>query len=96
MVLLRQAAGDRANTALSNALAAVYGDSLTTRIGEIPMRPRQSPHQEVRSTASEFDFFVPAEQALPRWQALPEETRQTLTSFLTRLILEHARADYPP
>jgi hypothetical protein len=60
------------------------------------MRPRLGPHQDVRSTAGQFDFVVPAEQALPQWQALPEETRQTLTTLLTRLILDHASADYPP
>jgi len=59
------------------------------------MRPRPGPHQDVRSTARQFDFFVPAEQALPQWQTLPEEVRQELTSLLTRLILDHAGADNP-
>jgi len=58
------------------------------------MRSRLGPHQDVRSTARQFDFFV-SEQALPQWRTLPEEARQELTSLLTRLILDHAGADNP-
>jgi hypothetical protein len=59
------------------------------------MRSRLGPHQDVRSTARQFDFFVLAEQALLQWQTLPEEARQELTSLVTRLILDHAGADNP-
>jgi len=58
------------------------------------MQPRLGPHQDVRSSARQFDFFVPAERALPLWQTLPEEVRQKLTSLLTHLILDHASADH--
>lgn len=59
------------------------------------MRLRLGPHQDVRITGRQFDFFVPAEQALPQWQTLPEQVRRELTSLLTRLILDHAGADNP-
>jgi hypothetical protein len=54
---------------------------------------RHSPHQDARSTARQFDLFTPAsragaEEALPDWRTLPEQTRHTLMSLLTRLILE--------
>ncbi len=32
--------------------------------------------------------------ATPHWNALPEETRQTLTALMTRLLVEHRRC--PP
>ena len=65
------------------------------------MRPRHTPHQDVRSTARQFDLFAPAakdnaEQILPQWQTLPEETRETVTLLLARLFLDHASADSPP
>jgi hypothetical protein len=59
------------------------------------MRLHLGPHQDVRITGRQFDFFVRAEQALPQWQTLPEEVRRELTSLLTRLILDHAGADNP-
>jgi hypothetical protein len=64
------------------------------------MRRHHSPHQNLQSTsARQFDLFVPtsrdgAQEALPEWRMLPEETRQTLMSLLTRLILEHASGDH--
>jgi hypothetical protein len=65
------------------------------------MQPHHSPQQGVRSTARQFDLFVPAaktnaDQVLPQWQTLPEQTRQTLTSLLARLILDHTSADHTP
>ena len=36
-----------------------------------------------------FDGVTPAQR--PVWQDLPEETRDTLTGLMTRLILEHAQ-----
>ena len=36
-----------------------------------------------------FDSVTPAQ--LPVWQDLPEETRDTLTGLMARLILEHAQ-----
>lgn len=65
------------------------------------MQSHQGPHQGVRSAARQYDLFVPAakdnaDQVLPQWQTLPEQTRQALTSLLARLILDHASADHPP
>jgi len=60
---------------------------------------RGSPLQEARSTARQFDLFAPASidgDALPEWQTLPEQTRQTLMGLLTRLIVEHAGGDHCP
>jgi hypothetical protein len=62
---------------------------------------RHSPHQDARSTARQFDLFTPAsragaEEALPDWRTLPEQTRHTLMSLLTRLILDHATDDQHP
>lgn len=62
------------------------------------MRPHHTPHQDLQSTR-QFDLFAPAsrdraEEVLPEWRMLPEETRQTLMSLLTRLIFEHANGDH--
>ena len=40
-----------------------------------------------------FDSVTPAQ--LPVWQDLPEETRDTLTGLMARLILEHAQISSP-
>jgi hypothetical protein len=40
-----------------------------------------------------FDGVTPAQ--LPVWQDLPEETRDTLTGLMARLILEHAQISSP-
>ena len=42
----------------------------------------------------QFDLFASQESdeaaKAPRWLKLPEQTRQTLTTLMTRLILDHA------
>ena len=40
-----------------------------------------------------FDGVTPAQT--PAWQDLPEETRDTLTGLMARLILEHAQISSP-
>ena len=40
-----------------------------------------------------FDGVTPAQT--PEWQDLPEETRDTLTGLMARLILEHAQISSP-
>jgi len=40
-----------------------------------------------------FAGVTPAQ--LPVWQDLPEETRDTLTGLMARLILEHAQISSP-
>jgi hypothetical protein len=52
------------------------------------------------SAARQYDLFASATEGgakavLPEWATLPEETRQMLTSFLTRVFLDHASADHP-
>ena len=40
-----------------------------------------------------FDGATPAQ--MPAWRDLPEETRDTLTGLMVRLILEHAQISSP-
>ena len=40
-----------------------------------------------------FDGVTPAQ--IPVWQNLPEETRETLTGLMARLILEHVQISSP-
>ena len=40
-----------------------------------------------------FDGVTPAQT--PAWRDLPEETRDTLTGLMVRLILEHAQISSP-
>jgi len=72
-----------------------------TRIGEMSMRPKQSPHHYLRSKAFQFDLFAqpddgqPDDSAarMPDWRTLPAETRQALTTLMVHLILEHKQGD---
>jgi hypothetical protein len=47
-----------------------------------------------RSTPQQLDLFDPPCAAVslptPQWQSLPDEARLTLTTLMTRLILDHA------
>ena len=45
----------------------------------------------------QFDLFAIPHAALeqmPQWQALPAETRRTLTKLMARLVLDHADGDF--
>jgi hypothetical protein len=45
----------------------------------------------------QFDLFAIPHAALeqmPQWQALPAETRRTLTKLMARLLLDHADGDF--
>jgi hypothetical protein len=48
-------------------------------------------------TTYQFDLFSNPHDAeaaqMPHWQALPAETRRTLTKLVVRLILDHAVGD---
>ena len=62
---------------------------------------RDSPHQNAQSTARQFDLFAAASidsavEALPDWRTLPDQTRHSLISLLTRLLLDHACGDHHP
>lgn len=49
-------------------------------------------------TTYQFDLFSTPHDAeiaqTPPWQALPEETRRTLTKLMVRLILDHADGEH--
>ena len=51
-------------------------------------------------TTHQFDLFSNPHDAevvrTPQWQALPEETRLTLTKLMVRLILDHVDARRAP
>jgi len=53
-------------------------------------------HRHPHSNARQFDLFCDPPYAAaqtPQWQALPAETRHTLTKLLVRLIFGHADGD---
>jgi len=53
-------------------------------------------HRHAHNNPRQFDLFCdPAHAAAqtPQWQALPAETRHTLTKLMVRLIFGHADRD---
>ena len=64
---------------------------MTTRSPAQP--PVTSTERRRRQQIDLFDDVTPS--TTPAWRDLPEETRDTLTSLMTRLILEHARIGTP-
>jgi 16S rRNA G966 N2-methylase RsmD len=53
-------------------------------------------HRHPHSNARQFDLFCDPPYATaqtPQWQALPAETRHTLTKLMVRLIFGHADGD---
>lgn len=48
-------------------------------------------------TTYQFDLFSSLHSgrrpAIPQWQALPEEARQTLTALIVRLLVDHAKSE---
>ena len=53
-------------------------------------------HRHPHSNAPQFDMFGDPPSAAaqtPQWQALPAETRHTLTKLMVRLIFGHADRD---
>ncbi|KQX24238.1 MULTISPECIES: hypothetical protein [unclassified Sphingomonas] len=50
-----------------------------------------------KSTTLQLDLFSsshdPGSAQPPRWQTLPKQTRQTLTSLIVRLLLDHVDDD---
>jgi hypothetical protein len=74
--------------------------SLTTRIGERPMRRQQQLRHDRRSGTQQFDLFATRSGGnaapTPEWRTLPAPTRQALTALLMRLIFDHAAGDHRP
>jgi hypothetical protein len=65
-----------------------------------PLQPPTMPAERRRLQQSDrsqqidlFDGVTPAQT--PAWRDLPEETRDTLTGLMVRLILEHAQISSP-
>jgi hypothetical protein len=53
-------------------------------------------HRDPHSNPRQFDMFCDRPDAAaqtPQWQALPVETRHTLTKLMVRLIFGHADGD---
>ena len=60
----------------------------------VTLRDRGRLQQSDRSRQIElFDGVTPTQ--MPAWRDLPEETRDTLTGLMVRLILEHAQISSP-
>src|ERR1700690_4345112 len=60
------------------------------------LAPPPTAHRHPHSNARQFDLFCEPPDAAaqtPQWQALPAETRHTLTKLMVRLIFGHADGD---
>jgi hypothetical protein len=59
------------------------------------MRRQSKRHHQHRSAGEQFDLFrLPGSNGRrqpPAWEALPPQTRATLTDLMTRLILDHGQ-----
>ena len=59
------------------------------------MRRQRSLRHQHQSRTQQFDLFgePDGDSAIqrPKWQTLPNETRQALTELMVRMILEHAQ-----
>src|SRR6266498_3601892 len=69
-------------------------ESLTTRIGERPMRRQHNLRHQHRRRTQQFDLFgergSDGVAQRPEWRTLPMQTREALTDLMERLILDHA------
>ena len=64
------------------------------------MRRENKRHHQHRSAGEQFDLFrLPCGDCArqrPAWEALPPQTRATLTDLMTRLLLDHAQDWHRP
>ena len=61
-----------------------------------PAMPAERPRLQQSNRCQQIDLFESVTPAqTPVWQDLPEETRDTLTGLMARLILEHAQISNP-
>src|SRR5260370_35939366 len=81
-------------------LIPVQGRAPATRIGKLPMRHKHRRPPSHRAAAEQFDLFalLGAKHPTPEleWQQLPEETRETVTRLMARLLVDHGRGDRRP
>ena len=81
-------------------LFLVQGGAPAIRIGELPMRHKHRRPPSHRAAAEQFDLFgLPgAKHPAPEleWRQLPEETRETVTRLMARLLVDHGRGGRRP
>ena len=77
-------------------LLLVQGGAPATRIRELPVRHNRRPPSH-RPAVKQLDLFgLPsAKHPLPEfeWRQLPEETRETVTGLMVRLLVDYQRRD---
>ena len=77
-------------------LLLVQGGAPATRIRELPVRHNRRPPSN-RPAVKQLDLFgLPsAKHPLPEfeWRQLPEETRETVTGLMVRLLIDYQRRD---
>jgi hypothetical protein len=75
----------------------VQGGAPATRIRELPVRHKYRRPPSYQAAVKQLDLFgLPgAKHPLPEfeWRQLPEETRETVTGLMVRLLLDHQRRD---
>jgi hypothetical protein len=66
----------------------------------MPMRHKHGRPPSHRAAAEQFDLFglLGAKHPTPEreWRQLPEETRETVTRLMARLLVDHGRGDRRP
>src|SRR5437773_6904076 len=81
-------------------LVPVQGRAPATRIGELPVRHKHCRPPSHQAAAKQLDLFsLPgAKHPTPEleWRQLPEETRETVTRLMARLLVDHGRGDHRP
>ena len=81
-------------------LLLVQGGAPATRIRELPVRHKYRRPLKDQPAVRQLDLFgLPgAKHPTPpfKWQQLPEETRQTVTGLMVRLLVDHQRRDRRP
>jgi hypothetical protein len=81
-------------------LLLVQGGAPATRIRELSVRRKYRPPPSHQTAVKQLDLFgLPgAKHRTPpfKWQQLPEETRQTVTGLMVRLLVDHQRRDRRP
>ena len=97
-VLLSDLAGNREGIIGGSSNAPVPGAALGSpeqTIGERPMQQENKRHHQHRGAGEQFDLFrrpcSGGTRQPPAWEALPPQTRATLTELMMRLILDHGR-----